>query len=238
MSDSVLNHDTTEVTSTQDAAQPEFGLVDIIEAFTAMRHEWRGQTKESRTLADSVQDAVTNIQEAAANIQQLEAKLLAQTAEISTDESRKLAELIVDTDNQLTRAVAAATQSDTNRRQHEDFESQAIEHYFHGMNAIARWFAHPLLTFMTKQRQAKKQTTENPAVEGLNLVLARLRQMMKEHRIERLDVLGQTFDAEIMNAIGTVESQDYASGYVAEQLSPSYRWRGCLLRFADVRVAS
>lgn len=231
MSDSFFNHESSEVTSAQDAAPPEFGLIDIVEAFTAMRHEWRGQTKESRTMAELVRAAVTNIQE-------LETKLLAQTASSSTDELRKLAELIADTENQLTRAVAAAIRSETNRRQCEESESQAIQHYFNGMNAIARWFARPLLTFITKQRQAKEQTTENPAVEGLNLVIAQLRQMMKKHQIERLDVLGQAFDAETMNAIGTVESQDYASGHVAEQLSPSYRWRGCLLRFADVRVAS
>jgi molecular chaperone GrpE (heat shock protein) len=231
MSDSVFNLESSEETSAHDDAPPEFGLVDIVEAFTAMRHEWRGQTKESRMVAESVQAAATNIQE-------LKAKLLALTASSSTDVSRKLAELIADTDNQLTRAVAAAQQSELNRRRREASESKAIQHYFLGMNAIARWFARPLLTFVTEQRHANEQTTDNPAVEGLNLLLARLRRMMQEHQIQRIDALGKAFDAETMNAIGTVESQDYSSGYVAEQLSPSYRWRGSLLRFADVRVTS
>ena len=92
------------------------------------------------------------------------------------------------------------------------------------MNAIARWLARPLLTFVMEQHQAGAQSTENPAIEGLNLVLARLRRTMKEQQIERLDSLGQAFDANMMNAIGTVESQDYPSGHVAEQLSPRSPW--------------
>jgi molecular chaperone GrpE len=61
---------------------------------------------------------------------------------------------------------------------------------------------------------------------------------MNEHHIQRFDALGQAFDAETMNAIGTVESHEYPAGHVAEQLSPSYRWRENLLRFAEVRVVS
>ncbi|MCH7729581.1 MAG: nucleotide exchange factor GrpE [Planctomycetes bacterium] len=220
-----------EDTLPQEDAPPQFGMVDVIEAFTAMRHEWRGQTKESRAVAESIQAAVTNIQA-------LEAKLLAQTASSSTDEARKLAELIADIDNQLTRTVAAVIQSETNRRQRDESEAKAIQQTFKGMNVIGRWFARPLLKFVTEQRHAKEQSSEHSAVEGLNLVLARLRRTMKEHQIQRLDVLGQTFDAETMNAIGTLETKDYPTGQVAEQLSPSYRWRGRILRFADVRVAS
>ena len=231
MSDSFFNLESSEEMAAGDDAPPEFGLVDIVEAFTAMRHEWRGQTKESRTVAESVHAAV-------ANIEQLEEKLLALTASGSTDESRKLAELIADTDNQLTRAVAAASHADSNRRHREEADLKAIQYYFNGMNAIARWFARPLLAIVTEQRQVKEQVTESPAVEGLNLMLAKLRRAMKEHQIQRLDALGQVFDAETMNAIGTVESRDSPSGHVAEQLSPCYRWRGNLLRFAEVRVTS
>ena len=231
MSDSMFHFAASEETTAEADAPPEFGLVDVIEAFTAMRHEWRGQTKESRALAEAVQAAVTNIQE-------LEAKLLAQTAAGSADESRRLVELIVDTDNHLTRALDATTQSEANRRLRDAADAQAMRQYFNGMHGIARWFARPLLTFVEEQHQAKTQTAEHPAVAGLNLVLATLRRMMKEHQIIRIDTLGQVFDAELMNAVGTVAAQDCPSGHVAEQLSPGYRWRGRLLRFADVRVAS
>lgn len=212
---------------------PEFGMVDIVEAFTAMRHEWRGQTKESRALAEQIQAAVTNLQSLEAN---LLTRAAADLAEEST-ESERLVQLIAETDHQLSRAVAAVTQWEANRRLREVADAKAVERYFAGMNAIARWFARPLLAFIAEQRPAQERMTENPAIEGLDLVLARLRRTMNEHRIERLEAEGEAFDANTMHAIGTVAAEDCPTGHVAEQLSPAYLWRGRLLRFADVRVA-
>ena len=151
MSDSIFNLESSEETPTQDAPA-EFGLVDVIEAFTAMRHEWRGQTKESR-------ETVESIQLAAGNIKELETKLLAQAATSSTDETRKLVELLASTDSQLTRTVEAATQSETNRLNREASEASAIQHQFDEMSSLGRWFARPLMKFVTKQRQSAAQTT-------------------------------------------------------------------------------
>ena len=212
---------------------PQFGVVDIVEAFTAMRHEWRGQTKESRALAEQIQAAVTNLQS-------LEAKLVARAADARSEESgepRQLVGLLVETDHQLSRAVTALTRWEANRRLREAADMTSVERYFEGMHAVSRWFARPLLTFIAVRRAAESQTADSPAIEGLRLVLTRLRHAMKEQQIERLDVEGQVFDANTMNAIGTVASQDCPAGHVAEQLTPAYRWQGRLLRFADVRVA-
>jgi molecular chaperone GrpE len=217
--------------SREDA--PQFGAVDIVEAFTALRHEWRGQTKETRALAEQIQAA-------AANLQALESKLLECVADNRPDEpteSKQLAQLIVETDHQLSRAVTAIAHWEAKERDREAADAKAAEHYFAGMNRIARWFARPLLEFLAAQRSTQRPAANDPAIEGLDMVLARLRRRMHEQGIERLDALGQPFDADTMHAIGTVASTEYPSGHVAEQLSPGYRWRGRLLCFADVRVA-
>ncbi|HTN04268.1 nucleotide exchange factor GrpE [Planctellipticum variicoloris] len=220
-------------TPSRDEAPPQFGAVDIVEAFTAMRHEWRGQTKESRALAEQIQAAVTNLQS-------LESKLLVRAADSRPDDSaaaRQLALLIVETDHQLSRAVAAIAQWERNRRLREEADANAVDLYFAGMNGVARWFARPLLTFVVEQRRVQSPAAENPAIEGLNLVLTRLRRAMNDRDIDRLDTEGSEFDANTMRAIGAVESVDCPSGHVVEQLAPAYRWQGRLLRFADVRVA-
>lgn len=216
-----------------DEAVPRFGVLDIVEAFTAMRHEWRGQTKETRLLADQIQQAVTNIEA-------LESRLLASATDVGSDESSEVKQLvqhIVETDHQLSRAIAAISQSEAIRRRRDAADDAAVQRHFAGMNAVARWFARPLLSFITEQRTVQRQMTENASIEGLNLVLARLRRAMTEHAIERLDAEGQPFDADTMRAIGTVESTDCAAGHVVDQISPAYRWQGRLLRYADVRVA-
>ena len=222
---------------------PQFGALDIVEAFTAMRHECRGQTKESRALAEQIQAAVTSIES-------LEAKLLASLADTqnkqvkagqvgssSGEQAKPLVQLITEIDHQLSRAVAAIEQWETKNRLRADADFQSIERYFARMNGVARWFARPLLNFVTEQSSAKTASPKNPAIEGLNLVLARLQRAMNEQEIERIETLGQPFDADTMYAIGTVDATDYSAGSVAEQLSPAYRWQGRLIRFAEVRIA-
>lgn len=242
MNDSSYHVSSTENTSFEEDQPkedvPQFGVIDIVEAFTAMRHEWRGQTKESRQLAEQIQAAVATLGE-------LEAKLLDRLPENSlpdsgpsaAEDAKRLAQLIAEIDHQFTRAVRAIEQAEINRRRREEEQAGALDQYFSSRNFLVRWFARPLMDFLTEQRQRDDHAVESPAVEGLNFVLARLRRSMKELYIERVETQGQPFDANIMNAIGTIESSEHPSGHVAEQFSPGYRWQGQLLRFADVRVA-
>lgn len=218
---------------------PQFGAVDIVEAFTAMRHEWRGQTKESRALSDQIQAAATSLLS-------LESKLLASVSGTNAGSSRKdnaaevksLVMLIIETDHQLSRAVVSISQWEANRRQREAAERAAVEQCVATMNSVARWFSRPLLTLLAGQNSAHSPAENYPALDGLNMIVAKLRRMMREQGIERLDVLGQPFDANTMHAIGAVTSTEYPAGHVAEQLSSAYLWQGQCLRFADVRVAN
>jgi molecular chaperone GrpE len=239
MNDAIFSHESTESPppNGDDLPReevPQFGAIDIVEAFTAMRHEWRSQTKESRAVVEQIQSAVTNIQS-------LESKLRASVTERRSDGStdlKPLVLLIVETDHQLSRAVAAIAQWEATRQTRAAADAVAIEQCVAAMNKVARWFARPLLTLLAAQRSAVAPIGEHPALEGLNMVLGRLRRMMREQGIERLDVQGQPFDANTMCAIGAMPSTDCPAGHVAEQLSPVYVWQGKLLRFADVRVAS
>lgn len=208
---------------------PQFGAVDIVEAFTAMRHEWRGQTKESRDLAEQIQQAV-------ASLQSLDKRSQAASKQVAP-EAKQLVLLIVETDHQLSRAVAAIAQWEANQRLREAATAQAVEQQIAALSSLARWFARPLLALLAGQRSAQAPANMHPALEGMNMVLTRLRRTMHEQEIERLDVQGQPFDADTMHAIGTVASTVCPPGSVAEQLSPAYRWQGQLLRYADVRVA-
>ena len=236
MNDSTLQQESQNRSSTGDPSEteaPAFGAVDIVEAFTAMRHEWRGQTKESRALAELIQNA-------AAQLESLEAKLLASIADNrpdDTSESRKLIQIIVETDHQIARAVNALVQWNVRQRLREESEASALEQHIAKLNWIARWFASPLINHLAQRRANLVATADDPAIEGLNMVVARLRRSMFEQKLERIDVLGQPFDANTMHAIGSIESADCPAGNVAEQLSPAYRWRGVLIQFATVRLA-
>lgn len=238
MNNSTLQQDSPNPSSEDadhpaSADMPQFGAVDIVEAFTAMRHEWRGQTKESRAVAELIQNA-------ASQLESLESRLLASIADNRPDDSseaRKLVQIVVETDHQFSRAVTALIQWQANQRQREEVEARTVEQHIARMNWVARWFARPLVDHMTARHAVQRAIGEDPAIEGLNMVLARLRRTMHEQRIERLDMDGQPFNADTMHAIGTIESADCPAGHVVEQLSPAYRWRGDLIQFATVRLA-
>ncbi len=214
---------------------PEFGLLDVIEAFTAMRHEWRGQTREGRELAAAVVASTTQIQH-------LENRLAAQLAVATSDEiTRNLVNLIVDIDAHLSRSVDACVKYDKTHHKQQVDSSAAIREAFEQGNFLSRWFCRPLLRrtleILNADAIQNTQPQLNPSIEGLLLVVSRLRRMMAERNIKRLDFVGKPFDAETMNAVSVVGSTQYPAGHVVEVLSPAYLWRDQLLRFADVRVS-
>ncbi len=235
MNDSMFSPEPSNEPRGDDLSQgepPQFGALDIVEAFTAMRHEWRGQTKASHALAEQIQQAVGSLQ----SLDERSRAASAVSKQVAP-EAKQLVLLIVETDHQFSRAVAAIALWEANQRLREAAAAQAVEQQIAALSPLARWFARPLSALLAGQRSAQAPADMHPALDGLNMVLARLRRMMHEQGIERLDVQGQAFDADTMHAIGTVASTACPPGSVAEQLSPAYRWQGRLLRFADVRVA-
>lgn len=214
-----------------EATAPEFGLVDIVEAFTAMRHEWRGQTKESRAVKEAIEQAATVVQG-------LEGKVLARLVDRDTDDARALAESVAEIDHQLTRSIETLARTNAARDGRRAEVAHAVQRYFDGLSPWKKWGARPLFAFTLDMLRAAEEPPENPLAEGLELMLGRLRRTMREHDIERVDTLGQEFDANRMNAVGTVPSADVPSGRVAEQITPCYLRLGQVLRFADVRVST
>ncbi len=55
--------------STLDSAPPQFGMIDLVDAFTAFRHEFRSQVKESRTTNDALQEFSRQITEVISGLQ-------------------------------------------------------------------------------------------------------------------------------------------------------------------------
>ncbi|MCP4786567.1 MAG: nucleotide exchange factor GrpE [Fuerstiella sp.] len=209
--------------------QPQFGLLDVVEAFTAMRHEYRGQAKEGRELAQQLHASTDEIRQIGLNLKNF-------VACHSTDEAHQFVRVIIDLDTQLTRAVDATIRSEAVRRRRQSDQQAALRNVVKSMSPIARWFARPLIRQVEPAGESLPDETSS-VTEGFSLLLARLRQTMDENEIERLDTLSLPFDAEVMNSIGTIESADLPPGHVGQQLSPGYRWRGNLLRFADVRIS-
>lgn len=76
-----------------------------------------------------------------------------------------------------------------------------------------------------------------PWVEGLQSIRRKLLGLLESQGVTPFASLGEPFNPERHEAIGTVDSNDYEPGSVAEELQRGYRWGDSLLRPAKVRVA-
>lgn len=74
-------------------------------------------------------------------------------------------------------------------------------------------------------------------VEGLRILDRQLRQVLAMEKLERIDALGEPFDPERHEAIGTEVTDAYEEGVVALQVEAGYAFDGRVLRPARVKVA-
>jgi len=74
-------------------------------------------------------------------------------------------------------------------------------------------------------------------VEGLQSIRRKLLGLLESQGVTPFNSVGEPFSPERHEAIGTVDSNDYQPGSVAEELQRGYRWGDSLLRPARVRVA-
>jgi molecular chaperone GrpE len=73
--------------------------------------------------------------------------------------------------------------------------------------------------------------------EGLQLLQRKLLNVLEAQGVTPLQSLGETFDPEFHDAIGTVQSEEFKPGTVADVVQRGYRWGDDVLRPARVRVA-
>ena len=72
---------------------------------------------------------------------------------------------------------------------------------------------------------------------GVQAIHRKLLGLLEAQGITPLQSLGETFNPELHEAIGSVETDQYESGTVADEVQRGYRWGDEILRPARVRVA-
>jgi len=223
--------------SPHDSAAPQFGLIDLVDAFTAFRHEFRTQVKESRTTNETLQDLTRQVTEVVSGLRRVANERVETEVPATADATAPLAMTLIDFDIQWTRAIDAAIRYEQHLQKRQELSTQTFADAVAGLSTWQRWLAKPLV----RRYQAAVPASEpnsTAMTDGLVILLSRLRQVLADYQIERIDTLGQPFDAELMRSIGSVEDSSVPAGHVAQQIAPAYRGLGKVIRYADVRVAS
>lgn len=77
---------------------------------------------------------------------------------------------------------------------------------------------------------------EDPFVDGMNRVYKQLITELENIGVKPIEAVGQEFDPNLHNAVMQVESEEYESGVVAQELQKGYTYRDSVVRHSMVAV--
>jgi molecular chaperone GrpE len=213
------------------------GLLTLVEAFTALRHELKLQTKSARGVEESLQTALAGLDRAMERFSSVEP----QETVAAEKAMRPLVEALIELDEALrrgARAVAASQQrlsEELPRRLAEDLEQR-----FAQRSAWQRWRSRPWQAEVLQCCRQLVAETQGPLLaslgDGYQLICGRLQRLLTEHRIERLACVGQSVDPAQMRVVELVDAPGVPPETVVEEIRPGYAWRGRVVRYAEVRA--
>ena len=79
---------------------------------------------------------------------------------------------------------------------------------------------------------------EAPFVEGMEMIYKQLISELEKMEVKPIPAVGEEFNPEFHNAVMQVESDEYESGVVAQELQKGYTYRDSVVRHSMVAVVS
>jgi molecular chaperone GrpE len=223
-----------------DADEPDVpaaGLIDVVAAFTALRHEVKLETRSARDLREQSESLLSALQEAMRRFDSVQAD----EAKAARQASGPLAESLAELDETLERGLAALEQARRGALDRCPPELQELlEGHYRQLPWWRRWAARPFFNSIqhawTEHATLSQRALWDSLGEGYRLMQGRLRRSLENHGIHRIPTVGRPVDPHAMTVIEAVDSPGGLPGTVAEELRPGYRWNGRILRFAEVRA--
>jgi molecular chaperone GrpE len=214
----------------------EFGIIDLIEEFTALRHELKLQTKNGRSLIDQTDATVSALRQAVEQIRAVDIKEAQSVWAIG----KTLAEALADLDEALLRGER---EIDRARRQiaGESLSrlTSRLESLFHGRSwfrrRMLRAYHHEVIAEVQSDGHAREQLFDS-FIEGYGLISNRLRRVLASEQIAHIPCEGKPVDPELMTVIEVVDEPRDRPGTVVKELRRGYTWRGRLIRCAEVQA--
>jgi molecular chaperone GrpE len=216
----------------------EFGLVRLVEEFTALRHELKLQTKSGRGLIEQGESMVAGLRQAIEHFRSVEPK----EARAAWAAGKPIAEALADLDESLARGRREIER--ISRRLGEDSSMalvDAVDERFRRQSWLRRLLTadyHRQVQNVVRGAGWLRGELLEAIIEGYGLIQARLARVMASEQIERIACEGRAVDPERMVVLEVVDDPDRPPGTVVKELRSGYTWKGRLLRYAEVQAAS
>jgi molecular chaperone GrpE len=214
----------------------DFGIIDLVEEFTALRQELKLQTKSGRSLVEQTDTAVSALRQAVEQFRAVEPKV----TQAAWTTGKTLAEAIADLDEALDRGHREID------RARSRIASEPIRALEAALNALFRrrsWIRRRLLRDYHRdvlevvgRAGLARNDLFDSLLEGYGLIQKRLRRVMTAEQIERIPCEGALVNPDLMNVIDVVDDPRYRPGTVVKELRRGYTWKGRVIRYAEVQA--
>ena len=139
-------------------------------------------------------------------------------------------EQIADLTDKLTRQMAEFD----NYRKRTEKEKSAM--YEIGAKDIVEKILPVVDNFERGLQSVAEENKEDPFVQGMDKIYKQMMTVFSELDVKPIEAVGKEFDPEFHNAVMQVESEEYESGIVAQELQKGYTYRDSVVRHSMVAV--
>lgn len=236
--DGLVNSDADSETDPDIDGEPSNpGLFRLVEEFTSLRQDVKLQAKSARGMQDQAGLLVDGLNRAIEQFQSVAPR--EQVA--ARDAVKPLLESLTDLDTALDRGRLAAETARTRwLNERTDHWQELVDVQLQSVPVWKRWLMNPFSANLADALQTRFSkswsASQDAQVEGYRLVQNRLRRLLQQNHVERIETVGQLTDPNLMTVVDVADHEGLPAGTVLEELRPGYVWRGQLLRYAEVRV--
>jgi len=213
------------------------GLFQLVEQFTALRHELKLSTKSARALEQESQQALGGLEQAMAAFRAVGPK----ESEAAQRAAWPLVQALAELDEALRRGRAVV---ETARRRIVEESAEALtrdlDERFRRQPWGFRWLAagwhRTVCTLVRREAAEVHGKVFDSLLAGYELIQNRLQRAMTREGVTRIACLGKPVDPHTMTVVEAVDDPAHAPGTVVEEVRPGYVWNGKVIQYAEVRA--
>lgn len=121
-----------------------------------------------------------------------------------------------------------------NFRKRTDKEKASM--YEMGAKAVIEKILPVIDNFERGLSSISEEEKNNSFVEGMNMIYKQLTNELEQMGVTPIEAVGKEFDPNLHNAVMQVESEEYESGIIAQELQKGYMYRETVVRHSMVAV--
>ena len=175
-----------------------------------------------------IQDAIKEAQKAA----EKEEKEAAKEAEKNDRKKDKTKEKIDELEDKVKRQLAEfenfRNRSEKEKTQMFDMGAKnVLEKILPVVDNFERGLATPIV-----------DEADQPFADGMQMIYKQLMKQLEDLGVKPIEAIGKEFDPNFHNAVMQVESEEYETGFVAQELQKGYLYKDTVIRHSMVAVVS